>query len=152
MQNELPAIARLTLACFAKVVRRNYFFTGNDVYRYSTESVPTSGPLLSTGAYGDTVQEFVAERCTISSEGNLFTSTHILYEAYVDYCKSRKIAALSSSNIFSKRLNSVSPDIFVKKKRFGSTTVNGYYNIALKEQDQSPEIVSNIQSSGLSVQ
>lgn len=152
MQNELPAIARLTLARFAKVVRRNYFFTGDDVYRYSTESVPTSGPLLSTGAYGDTVQEFVAERCTISSEGNLFTPTHILYEAYVDYCKSRKIAALSSSNIFSKRLNSVSPDIFVKKKRFGSTTVNGYYNIALKEQDQSPEIVPNIQSSGLSVQ
>lgn len=87
---------------------------------------------ISTGAYNDGVLEFVKERCTINAIGDLFTTTQALYDAYKDYCGLRKLAALTSINAFSKRLNAVSPDIELKKKRFGSSTCNGYINITLK--------------------
>lgn len=130
MNKELPAIALLTLSCFAEVVKRNYEFTGDDVYKYSSE--PVNYIPMSTGAYNDGMQEFIKECCTINAIGDLFTTTQALYDAYKDYCGLRKLAVITSINAFSKRLNAVSPDIEPKKKRFGSSTCNGYINITLK--------------------
>lgn len=133
MQNELSAIARLTLSCFANVVKRNYEFTGDEIYRYSSEPVAANETFPSAAVPYDTVREFVKECCIISRDGDLFTPTQVLYQAYSDYCNYMKLAAFSSSNAFSKRLNKISSDIEPKKKRFGSSTINGYINITLKE-------------------
>ena len=92
---ELPAIATYAVMCFAKVRKNNYFFSGDNIYLVSAESIYTKASLNVTVNNEDdcSVEYFVKQMCEFTYDKNDFISTAELHKKYCEFCMKNSLQA-----------------------------------------------------------
>ncbi len=130
---ERSGILFAAVSAFREVVRRNFIFTGEDLYGFKLRDIviPES-PQVG-------VEAFLQACCEVGNSEQ-FTTSETIYTAYLRYCAQTARNALGSSAAFSRTLNSLLlGQIQPIKRRVDGIPLNGYKGIRLKgESDETP--------------
>ena len=124
---ERPAILNRLLMVHEELCRRNFVFTGESIYgmpdlgSYTDQSVP--------------VARFIEECCSL--EPGCVTPVRDLFDAYTAFCREHGISGGDNTQLFSRTLNTLTPDNVINKKvRIEGTPMNCYEGIKLLSSEE----------------
>lgn len=123
--SEKSVIATKAVAAYQILRSNNYVFAGDDryCYRQQRESLAINPQ--------DSIRAFIGERC-ISIAGS-FTPTHILFDAYSQFCFERGHSCMTNANSFSRVFSKVCGNevLLTKSRAYASSAQSGYSGIKL---------------------
>lgn len=122
---EKSAIATKAVAAYQGLRANNYIFAGDDRFCYRKQ-----GEGLVTNQQG-LIETFIGERCDF--EAGCFTPTHILFDAYTQFCFEQGCSCVTNANSFSKAFGTVCGNAvaLTKSRAYDGTAQGGYLGIKL---------------------
>lgn len=124
LASERSGILHRAAVVYQQLKKRNFIFTPLPSIMYDRQQPEV---LESTG-----IDEFISERIIADTDG--FTTTEILYNAYLEFCEQNGFRSLKDKHTFSIQMKPLLEKNFQslnKKRRIDGIPSNGYTNISL---------------------
>ena len=124
LEAEKSGILYHAVMAYKQLRSGGYIFAGDDQYTFYTQleecrTRPNDG-----------ISEFVQRCC--SFDPSAFTSTEMLFRAYLDFCTANRMCSAQDKTAFSRRLGTICAGKVERgKQRVSNIPLNGYQGIAL---------------------
>ena len=127
---ERSGILYQALHAYRGVVQRDYTFTGEARFGFTTEHIVVEAPAPDSTAI------FSSECCVLDPQA--FTSSEALHTAFLKFCCLHSLPSIADRAAFSRALNNHHKGLLrADKKRLAGIPTNGYWGIRLKEEEPS---------------
>lgn len=123
---EQSGILYLALNAYRNVVMRGYQFTGEERFGFKAEQIVVDEP------QPDAVRIF-ADNCCVFDNGETFTATQVLHDAYLSFCAMSRFPAINDKAAFSRAFRGyLGERISQGKQRVNGVSINGYRGVKLR--------------------